>query len=96
MHDSASEESEEVLNLREILHSFGIDDWQNFGPLSTSHGKLPAIPVECQGRCYVLRERPEGHITDQEEVLERLAWAASLSAWLNRVRGSFAEMWQEG
>lgn len=29
-----------------------------------------------------------------EDVLERLAWAASLPAWLGRVRRSFAEMWK--
>lgn len=31
-----------------------------------------------------------------EEVLERLAWVASLPAWLKRVRALFAEMRQEG
>ena len=33
----------------------------------------------------------EGVLID--EVMERLAWAASLPAWLGRVRRSFAEMW---
>lgn len=70
MYNGASEESKEVLDLREILHAFAIDDWQNLGPLFTSHGKLPAILVECQGRRYVLRERPEGLITDQQAALE--------------------------
>jgi Ser/Thr protein kinase RdoA (MazF antagonist) len=30
-----------------------------------------------------------------EDVLERLAWAAALPAWLARVRRSFAEMWSQ-
>jgi hypothetical protein len=28
-----------------------------------------------------------------EDLLDRLAWAASLPAWLTRVRTSIAEMW---
>jgi Ser/Thr protein kinase RdoA (MazF antagonist) len=30
-----------------------------------------------------------------EEVLERLAWAASLPQWLPRIRGSLQEMWEQ-
>ena len=29
-----------------------------------------------------------------DDVMERLGWAASLPAWLGRVRRSFAEMWR--
>lgn len=30
-----------------------------------------------------------------DDVLERLAWASSLPAWLGRVRGSLADMWEK-
>jgi len=29
-----------------------------------------------------------------DDVLERMAWAASLPSWLGRVRRSFADMWR--
>ena len=52
-------------------------------PIATINGPLEDI--------FFTQEGVEESLID--DVLERLAWASSLPAWLGRVRRSFAEMW---
>ncbi|MBV9259617.1 MAG: hypothetical protein JO215_16520, partial [Ktedonobacteraceae bacterium] len=52
-------------------------------PIATINGPLEDL-------FYVQEELDETLI---EDVMERLSWAASLPAWLARVRRSLAEMW---
>jgi Ser/Thr protein kinase RdoA (MazF antagonist) len=53
-------------------------------PIATANGPLEDL-------FYVQGELDESLI---EDVMERLTWAASLPAWLARVRRSLAEMWE--
>jgi Ser/Thr protein kinase RdoA (MazF antagonist) len=61
-HDSDTQEmpdsSEDLLDLNEVMHAFGIDEWKNLGPLETAENL--SLLVEVRGQPYVLRERPEG------------------------------------
>lgn len=52
-------------------------------PIATINGPLETL--------FFAQEEPDPSLI--EDVLERLAWATSLPAWLVRVRGSLAEMW---
>ena len=52
------ESSEDLLDLNEVMHSFGIDEWRNLGPLEVAEHL--SLLVDVQGERYVLRERPEG------------------------------------
>jgi Ser/Thr protein kinase RdoA (MazF antagonist) len=47
---------DDLLNLDEILHAFGVSEWRNMGPLEES-ANVAQILVEIQGERYVLRER---------------------------------------
>ena len=51
---------EEIVDLNEVMHAFGISEWKNLGPLETTHATSLSLLVEVQGQRYVLRERPEG------------------------------------
>ncbi len=59
-HAQESQESreEDLLDLNEVMHAFGIDEWQNLGPVGASEHL--SLLVDVQGKRYVLRERPEG------------------------------------
>lgn len=47
---------DDLLNLDEILHAFGVSEWQNMGPLEESVEPLQIL-LEIQGERYVLSER---------------------------------------
>ena len=53
-------------------------------PLAIINGPLEALFYE--------QEEPDSTLID--EMLDRIAWASSLPAWLARVRSSLAEMWE--
>jgi Ser/Thr protein kinase RdoA (MazF antagonist) len=50
---------EDLLDLNEVMHAFGVDTWQNLGPLEPSLANNLSLLVAIQGERYVLRERPE-------------------------------------
>jgi Ser/Thr protein kinase RdoA (MazF antagonist) len=52
-------------------------------PVVTINGPLEDL--------FYAQDEPDSAVID--DVMERLAWAASLPSWLNRVRSSLAEMW---
>ena len=51
---------EDLLDLKEVMQAFGIDEWTNLGPVESSRSDLLNLLVEIEGQRYVLRERPEG------------------------------------
>lgn len=51
---------EDLLDLNEIMRSFGVDEWRNLGPLEASQENALSLLVEIQGQRYVLKERTEG------------------------------------
>ncbi|MBV9709779.1 MAG: phosphotransferase [Ktedonobacteraceae bacterium] len=76
--DSEEQEQEDLLDLNEVMRSFGIDKWTNLGPLEPSHTENLSLLVDVQGQRYVLRERPEGlmgedlqHRYDFQQYLKR-------------------------
>jgi Ser/Thr protein kinase RdoA (MazF antagonist) len=56
------EGAEDLLDLNEVMHAFGIDEWQNLGPAEAAHTANLSLLVDVQGQRYVLRERPEGPV----------------------------------
>ncbi|MDQ6659335.1 MAG: phosphotransferase [Chloroflexota bacterium] len=52
--------SEDVLDLNEIMQAFGIHEWQNLGSVNSPTPDILSILVEVEGQRYILRERPEG------------------------------------
>jgi len=80
MHDSEYQEydetqerqEEELLDLNEVMRSFGIDKWENLGPAETTHGGNLSLLVDVEGQRYVLRERPEGLV--DEDLSHRYAF----------------------
>lgn len=59
MH-GADDEQEDLLDLNEIMHSFGVDEWRNLGPIEPLHENVLSLLVEIQGQRFVLKERAEG------------------------------------
>lgn len=56
---------EELVNLNEIMQSFGVAEWKNLGPAETTHADRLCLLVEIQGQRYVLKERAET-LVDEE------------------------------
>ncbi len=54
-------------------------------PIATINGPLESL--------FYAQEEPDSFLID--DVMDRLTWASSLPAWLNRVRHSLSEMWLE-
>jgi Ser/Thr protein kinase RdoA (MazF antagonist) len=50
---------EDLLDLNEVMLAFGVETWQNLGPLEPSLTNSLSLLVDMQGERYVLRERPE-------------------------------------
>ncbi|QBD83186.1 hypothetical protein EPA93_47400 [Ktedonosporobacter rubrisoli] len=66
-HELASErEQEELLDLNEVMRAFGIDAWKNLGPTDTAYSDNFGLLVDVQGQRYVLRERPEGPLGEDQ------------------------------
>ncbi|GHO82922.1 phosphotransferase enzyme family protein [Dictyobacter formicarum] len=61
-----------------------VDALMLVSPIATLNGPLEDL--------FYAGEETESAVID--DLLERLAWATSLPAWLGRVRRSFAEMWE--
>ena len=51
---------EDLLDLNEVMHAFGVDEWRNLGPTELSQNAGLSLLVEIQGQRYVLKERAEG------------------------------------
>ena len=81
---------------RHFLHAYGevyppvrgetvllTDALMLISPIATINGPLEDL--------FYTQEEPDEALID--DVMERLSWAASLPAWLGRVRHSLAEMW---
>ena len=57
--DEQNEESRDLLDLNEIMHGFGVDEWTNLGPLANPRNSgLLQVLVLIQGQRYILSERP--------------------------------------
>ncbi len=52
----------DLLDLNEIMQSFGISRWQNLGPIESASQHSLGLQVEVGNQRYILRERPEGII----------------------------------
>ncbi|GAC1393068.1 MAG: hypothetical protein NVS4B11_23940 [Ktedonobacteraceae bacterium] len=59
-HDQPSHEQEDLLDLNEVMHAFGISEWKNLGPSESANASSLSLLVEIHGQRYLLRERPEG------------------------------------
>src|SRR6266571_801247 len=55
---------EDLLDLNEVMQAFGITRWKNLGPVEATPITHLNLLIELQGERYVLRERPEGPIGD--------------------------------
>lgn len=55
---------DDLLDLNEVMRSFGVDEWRNLGPTELSQNGLLSLPVEIQGQRYVLKERAEGLVNE--------------------------------
>src|SRR5258708_2373239 len=69
MHNHDNEEyiqekQEDLLDLNEIMRSFGINEWKNLGPIDASDNEHLSLLVNVQGQRYVLKERTEGLIDE--------------------------------
>jgi len=60
MEHSMEEGQEDLLDLNEVMQAFGVDEWNNLGPIAPTHAGLLSLLVEIQGQRYILKERPEG------------------------------------
>ncbi|HEY0755140.1 MAG TPA: phosphotransferase [Ktedonobacteraceae bacterium] len=62
MHEHQNDEDQQsLLDLDEVMRAFGVERWENPGPLpGGSASETFQLLVEIEGRRYVLRERPEG------------------------------------
>lgn len=58
--DEQMQIEEEIIDLNEIMHAFGVQDWQNLGPTESAHVENLSLLVEIQGERYLLKERQEG------------------------------------
>lgn len=58
--DGQRQPEEEIIDLNEIMHAFGIQNWQNLGPAESTHNENLSLLVEVQGERYLLKERQEG------------------------------------
>lgn len=63
---------EDLLDLNAIMQAFGIDQWQNLGPVLPTHSENLNLLVEAEGQRYILRERPEGMVG--EDLTHRYAF----------------------
>ncbi len=59
-HDQPPDEPEALLDLNQVMHAFGIGEWQNLGPADSTNTTSLSLLVEVKGQRYLLRERPEG------------------------------------
>jgi Ser/Thr protein kinase RdoA (MazF antagonist) len=50
---------EDLFDLNEVMHTFGVDEWSNLGPIASPPAVQLNLQVEIQGQCYLLRERRE-------------------------------------
>ncbi|GCE12737.1 phosphotransferase enzyme family protein [Tengunoibacter tsumagoiensis] len=63
------ETEEELLDLNEVMHAFGVDEWKNLGPIEPVTQAL-SLRVELPGeQNYILRERPESLLGAQHQQL---------------------------
>src|SRR6266700_282460 len=67
---------EDLLDLNEVMRAFGVDTWQNRGPLEPSPAASLSLLVDIQDERYVLRERPE--VMLEEDSGHRYAFQAYL------------------
>lgn len=53
-----------MLNLHEVMQAFGVSQWTNLGPAELAPTQSLNLHVEIAGQRYILRERPEGMVTE--------------------------------
>src|SRR5579872_3266063 len=62
--DGEQDEQEDLLDLNEVMRSFGVDGWHNLGPTEPAQNEILSLLVEIQGQRYVLKERVEGLVNE--------------------------------
>ncbi len=62
---------DDILDLHEIMQSFGVDVWTNLGPIASLSPEALNLLIEVAGERYILRERNEGLI--EEDIHHRYA-----------------------
>jgi len=55
---------QDLLDLDEIMRAFGVSEWSNLGPVTSSHSELLSMLVEIEGRRYLLKEHPSGLVAE--------------------------------
>lgn len=68
-----NEGREELLNLNEIMQAFGIEKWNNLGPIASSNANVLNLLVEIEGQRYILKERAEGLL--EEDISHRYSFS---------------------
>ena len=62
--DGEQDGQEDLLDLNEVMRSFGVDEWHNLGPTEPARNEMLSLLVEIQGQRYVLKERAEGLVNE--------------------------------
>ncbi len=94
VEDGEQEAQEDLLDLNEVMHLFGVNEWHNLGPTEPLQNEVLSLLVEIQGQRYVLKERVEG--LANEDTSHRYAFRQFLqqsgipipSMWLTPARES--------
>lgn len=68
---------EDLLDLNVVMRAFGIHKWENLGPAEFSNATSLSLLVGIEGQRYILRERPESPMGNDEG--HRYAFQAYLS-----------------
>jgi Ser/Thr protein kinase RdoA (MazF antagonist) len=63
-HVAQDDGQDDVLDLHEIMRSFGVDAWTNLGTIESTSPSTMAMLLDIAGKRYILRERAEGLIEE--------------------------------
>ncbi|HLH61117.1 MAG TPA: phosphotransferase [Ktedonobacteraceae bacterium] len=58
--DGLEETPQDLLDLTEVMHAFGVSEWNNLGPVASAHDGSSGLLVEIAGQRYILKEPPGG------------------------------------
>lgn len=60
VEDGEQEAQQDLLDLNEVMRSFGVHEWRNLGSADPLQNDVLSLLVEIQGQRYLLKERQEG------------------------------------
>ncbi|HZU70726.1 MAG TPA: phosphotransferase [Ktedonobacteraceae bacterium] len=60
LEDGLEETAQDLIDLNEVMHAFGVSEWHNLGPVDAGHDGSSGLLVEIAGLRYILKEQPGG------------------------------------